>query len=81
MAIQVLVHIVGEDSILGDLETMPASSDQVVVVHNPRMRDGKDLRNLEDEVSTIVVPWHRINFIEVMPSTEAEEVITHVRES
>jgi hypothetical protein len=62
------------------METLPSASDQIVLVHNPRMRDGKELRNLEDEVSTIMIPWHRINFIEVMPSAETEEVITHVRE-
>jgi hypothetical protein len=35
---------------------------------------------LEDDVTKMIVPWHRINFIEVIPSGEAEDIITFVRE-
>lgn len=80
MSITLIVHIQNEDPILCDIEKLPEPGDQVVVVENPRRRDGKDLHYLEDEVTTIIIPWHRINFIEIMPSAEMEEVITFVRE-
>jgi hypothetical protein len=60
---------------------MPEPTDQIVTISNPRRRDGKDLHYLEDEVTTMIVPWHRVTFVEVMPSAaEMEEVITFVRE-
>lgn len=81
MSISVIVHINNEEPIFAELESMPTPTDQVIMVSNPRRKDGKDLHYLEDEVTTMIIPWHRINFVEVMPtSEELEEVITIVRE-
>ena len=80
MAISIILHIANEEPVLCEIENLPEPNDQVIVVSNPRKRDGKDLHYLEEEVTTMIVPWHRINFIEVMPSAEMEEVITFVRE-
>ena len=80
MSISVIVHIANEDPVVGEIEQLPAPADQVIYVHNPRRKDGKDIHYLEAEVTTIIVPWHRINFIEVLPSAETEEIITFVRE-
>lgn len=81
MSITIILHISNEEPILGEIENMPELTDQMILVSNPRRRDGKDLHYLEDEVMTMIVPWHRINFVEVMPSAEEmEEIITFVRE-
>lgn len=80
MAITIIVHITNEEPVLGEIENLPEPNDQVIIVNNPRKRDGKELHYIEDEVTMMIVPWHRINFIEVMPSAEMEEVITFVRE-
>ena len=81
MSITIILHIANEEPILGEIEALPDPGDQALMVTNPRRRDGKDLHYLEDEVTSMMVPWHRINFIELMPSaTELEEVITFVRE-
>ncbi len=76
----IIVHISNEDPVLCEVEKLPDPSDQYVLVNNPRRRDGKDIHYLDDDVTTMIIPWHRINFIQVMPSTEAEEVITFIRE-
>jgi hypothetical protein len=80
MAITIILHRANEEPVLGEIENLPEPNDQVVVVHNPRKRDGKELHYIEEEVTMMIVPWHRVNFIEVMPSTEMEEVISFVRE-
>jgi hypothetical protein len=81
MSVTVIVHITNEDAILGEVEELPTPADQFIIVKHPSRKDGKDLHYLEDEVTTIMIPWHRINFVEVMPSAdELEEVITFVRE-
>ena len=76
----IIVHISNEDPILCEVEQLPDTADQFVIVNNPRRRDGKDIHYLDDEVTTMLIPWHRINFIQILPSTEAEEVITFIRE-
>jgi len=76
----VLVHINNEDPVLGEMEALPAVTDTMVVVKNPRRRDGKDLHYLEVNVNTVYWPISRINFIEVIPTGEEEQIISFVRE-
>lgn len=80
MTITAIVHIANEEPVVCELEDMPGPQDQTVTLNNPRQRDGNELRYLEENVSRIVVPWHRINYIEVLPSADVEDVIGFVRE-
>lgn len=80
MSVSAIVHIANEEPILCELDEMPKTEGQIVVLHNPRRRDGKDLHYLEEDVTQIVVPLHRVNFIQVLPSAEIEDVIGFVRE-
>ena len=76
----VLVHISGEDPVMGEMENLPAPADLSVTVKNPRRRDGKDVHYLEANVTTVIWPMNRINFIEVLPTGEEEDIIGFVRE-
>jgi len=76
----VLIHLLNEDPVLGEMDTLPGLADTLIVVKNPRRRDGKDLHYLEVNVSSVYWPVARVNFIEVMPSGEEEEIISFVRE-
>jgi hypothetical protein len=76
----VIIHIQNEDPILGEMEAIPSPGDTMLIVKNPRRRDGKDLPFIDANVSTVVWPVSRVNFIEVIPTSEEEEIITFVRE-
>ncbi len=76
----ILIHVSGEEAILAEVEELPPPGDQVVYCTNPRKRDGKDLHYVLSEVTTIIVPWWRINFIEVMPSGEEEEIVAFYKD-
>lgn len=76
----VLVHLLNEDPVLGEMEALPGLSDTLILVKNPRRRDGKDLHYLEQNVSSVMWTVARVNFIEVIPSGEEEEIISFVRE-
>lgn len=80
MAISLLVHITGEDAYVLDVEELPLPQDQILIGTNPRYRDGKEVRNVLPEVNTIILPWWRVNFIEVLPSKEEEEVYGFYRD-
>jgi hypothetical protein len=80
MANTLLVHIVNEDPIVVDVDELPDPTNQYLLGMNPRYRDGKDVQYLLQEVTTILVPWHRITFIELLPSATGEEVVGFVRE-
>jgi hypothetical protein len=76
----VLIHIQNDDPVLGEMEALPGVNDTLVILKNPRRRDGKDISYMEANVSTAMWPVTRINFIEVLPSRDEEEIISFVRE-
>jgi hypothetical protein len=80
MAHTVIVHIQGEEPVLGEMEEIPTPSDVTIRVDHPRRIDGKDLSYVADNVTTVIWPISRINFIEIMPTREEEEIIGFYRE-
>ena len=80
MPINVILHISGEEPIVAEIEEMPTPSDNLLIVNNPRKRDGKDLTYLASDVTIVIWPWDKINFLEVMPTEAEEEIIGFVRE-
>ncbi|HET9591199.1 MAG TPA: hypothetical protein VFO91_20600 [Anaerolineales bacterium] len=80
MAYSVILHIAGESSILGEIEELPKSTDTIVVVSNPRMRDGKDIHYLEHNVVKVIWPIDKLTLIEILESEEEESLIGFVRE-
>lgn len=80
MAYSVILHVAGESSILGEVEELPKSTDTIIVVSNPRMRDGKDIHYLEHNVVKVIWPINKLTLIEILESEEEESLIGFVRE-
>jgi hypothetical protein len=80
MAYSIILHIAGESSILGEIEELPKSTDTIIVVSNPRMRDGKDIHYLEHNVVKVIWPINKLTLIEILESEEEESLIGFVRE-
>jgi hypothetical protein len=80
MPITVQIHILNEEPIVAEVDALPASTDTLLVAMNPRLRDGKDLRSVAPNVTTIIFPVARLNFIQVLPSGEEERVVGFVRD-
>lgn len=80
MAYSIILHIAGEPSILGEVEELPKPTDNLVIVSNPRLRDGKDIHYLEHNVVKVMWPLDRITLIEVLESEDEEHLIGFVRE-
>jgi len=80
MPFTVLVHLSGEDSVVGEVDAIPTPTDTTITLNSPRRRDGKDLAYIQGNVVTVVWPMHRINFIEILPTAEEEHIIGPVRE-
>jgi len=75
-----LIHINNEDPVLGEVDELPKPGDTLLLVKNPRRRDGKDIHFLDANVVSVYWPVFRVLFIEIMPSGEEEEIIGFVRE-
>ena len=78
--ITIIVHVNSEEPVEGEVEELPDGNSTNILLNNPRLRDGKDLHYLAEEVTSMMIPWHRVNFVQIMPSGETEEVVSFVRQ-
>ncbi len=69
----IVLHITGEDPVLADIDEEPQPTDAFIKVMNMRKRDGKEVHYLASGVQAVIFPWHRINFVELMPSDEERD--------
>lgn len=75
-----LFHLHNDDPIVGEVDEFPGRSDQLITINNPRRRDGKDVHYLESSVVTIIMPVVRITFIEILPTSMEEEIVSFVKD-
>jgi hypothetical protein len=80
MAYSIILHMPGEPSVLGEIEELPKPSDNLIIVSNPRLRDGKDIHYLEHNVVKVIWPIAKVTLIEILESEEEEHLIGFVRE-
>jgi hypothetical protein len=76
----VLIHVLNEEAVVGEIESIPEPTDQVLVVSNLRYRDGRDVSYILPETNTVVYPWTRIHCVEILPGEEEEEIVSFIRE-
>jgi hypothetical protein len=78
----VIVHLMSDDPFVAEVDELPKATDNAVVLKNPRLRDGKPLRQATTGMTSIVFPWHRISFVEIMGGEEErKEVVEFFRQS
>lgn len=73
MAHTVIVHLMNEDPLLAETERLPEPGDVSLALSNPRRRDGRRPHYLTQGITEIVLPMHRVSFIEVIPDEKEEE--------
>jgi hypothetical protein len=77
---KVILHINNEDPVVGEIDELPSENANVILVKNPTKRDGKDLHYIEPNVTNVIWPLYRINFIEILSTDTEDEIISFVRE-
>lgn len=66
MNLQAIIHILGEDAVLAELDQLPDPMHSFIVCRNLRKKDGKPLPYLADGATAVLYSWSRITFIELM---------------
>lgn len=80
MAYTAIIHIMNEDPVVVEIDELPTVNDTLLIGKNPRRRDGKDVHYVEPDVTTVIWPWTRVNFLEIMPSHDDDHIIGFVRD-
>ena len=68
--ISILLHVSNADPIKVDVDDLPNPTDICIVGRNPRERNDREVTWVDEGVTTVIFPWWRINFIQVLPSGE-----------
>jgi hypothetical protein len=76
----IILHILGEEAVMGEIDKIPDPKDNIIAVHHPRRKDGRDLDNIDADCVVVIWPIARINLIEVVGADEGDKIITFVRE-
>ena len=76
----VAIHLADQEIIMGEVETLPNQADRFIILHNPIHPDGKRPLFVEEGVNTILVSWHQILFVQLLPGAGGDMPISFVRE-
>ena len=60
-----VVHMIGEQPLLADLEALPSAVDVALVCTNLRSTSGKRPTFIDAVESTFVIPYAQIRFVEI----------------
>ncbi len=80
MSQTVMIHLLNEDAVVAEVERVPEPNDQVLIVSNVRLRDGRDVSYILPETNTVIYPWTRIHCVEILPGENEEKIISFIRE-
>jgi hypothetical protein len=75
MSHTVILHLANEDPILAEMDKLPERQDTILVITNPRRRDGKQIDYINPEATDVIFPMTKITFVEVFPTEEEESEI------
>lgn len=76
----VIIHMIDLETLSGEMEALPDPGDQFIILHKPQQRDGRMLESLREGVTTVLLPWSQIQFIQLLPDTGVEDALSFVRE-
>lgn len=68
--ISLLLHVAGSEPVKIDVDELPGPLDIAIIGRNPRERSDKEVTWIDDGVTTVIFPWWRINYIQVLPSPD-----------
>ena len=80
MAHTILVHVLNEDAIVGEIDELPEQNSPFLKISSPRLRDGRDVSYFLPDTNVVLLPWNRIHSIEIMPTEGEEKLVTFIRE-
>lgn len=68
----IVLHIANSAPVKVEVDELPGPTDTLILGKNPRERNDKEFEWLDEGVTTAIFPVWRINYIQVLPSTDSE---------
>jgi hypothetical protein len=67
-----ILHVSNSEPVKVDVDELPKPTDQVIIGRNPRERNDREFPWVDEGVTTVIFPWWRINYVQILPSEEDE---------
>ncbi|MFN3741722.1 MAG: hypothetical protein ACK4VW_03490 [Anaerolineales bacterium] len=80
MPYTLILHLANQSPVVGEVEELPKPTDNLIILSNPRTREGKDLHYIEPNVIRVIWPVSAISLIEIIEGEGEEKIIGFVRE-
>lgn len=68
----IVLHVSNAEPVKVDVDELPDPKDNCIIGKNPRMKSDKEFDWVEEGVTTVIFPWHRINYVQVWDAGEEE---------
>ncbi len=69
----IIIHVANSAPVKVEVDELPDPQDTSVIGRNPRERNDKEFDWVDEGVTTVIFPWWRINYIQVLPSDDDVE--------
>lgn len=69
----IILHVANQEPVKLDVDELPDPKDTSIIGRNPRERNDREVTWVEEGVTTVIFPWWRINFVQVLPAQDEEE--------
>jgi len=80
---RVIAHVLNDDPFVTEVAIPPDPQHQSVFLRKPRRFDGERLTTTAQRVTTVLYPWHRITYIELLDEGSDQrpsQLVTVVRD-
>jgi len=66
----IILHVANSAPVKVEVEELPNPTDVSVLGRNPRERNDKEFDWLDEGVESVIFPWWRINYIQILPNED-----------
>jgi hypothetical protein len=66
----IILHVANSAPVKLEVDELPNPTDVSVMGRNPRERNDKEFPWVDEGVTTVIFPWWRINYIQILPSED-----------
>jgi hypothetical protein len=69
----VMVHLSGSEPVKLEIDELPKPNDTILIGKNPRDNVDREVQWVDENVRMVILPWWRINYVQVLPSQDDQE--------
>ncbi len=66
----IILHVANSAPVKVEVDELPSPTDTCILGRNPRERNDKEFDWLDEGVESVIFPWWRINYVQILPNDD-----------